>query len=91
VFGLLMRDFGASRAFRLSFLASIPAVLGANLGLQLIEGFPDVSVASASAGVATSFVVGYASIGVLLDVAERFPMYMVAFVLGLLALLPLLL
>lgn len=91
VFGLLMRDFSASRAFRLSFLASIPAVLGANLGLQLIEGLPDVSVASASTGLATSFVVGYASIGVLLDVAERFPMYMVAFVLGLLALLPLLL
>lgn len=91
VFGLLLADFRTSRAFRLSFLASIPAVLGANLGFQLLEGFPDVSVVSASAGVATSFVVGYASIGVLLDAAESFPMYAVAFALGLVALLPLLL
>nr|EGQ40986.1 MAG: uncharacterized bacitracin resistance protein [Candidatus Nanosalinarum sp. J07AB56] len=90
VFGLLLRDFEASRAFHLSFLASIPAVLGANLGLQLLEGFPDVSILSASAGVISSFVAGYASIDVLLDAAERFPMYVVAFALGALAFLPLL-
>lgn len=69
VFGLLYRDFSSEDAFKLSFLMSVPAVLGANVFLNL-DGFnytPELLFAALTAAI-----VGYASIGSVLRLAEKF-------------------
>lgn len=87
-FGFLFRDYRAQDAFHLSFLMSVPAVLAANVGLNLFSGFtvgPSMIVASA-----VSFVVGYLTIGSVLKIADRGEIAYICFILGLLALLPVL-
>lgn len=89
VFGLLYRDFSGEDAFRLSFLMSVPAVVIANIGLQVLGGvkFDQGFFVAALA----SFVTGYLSIDVVLKLAERVEVAYLAFVLAGLSFLPLLL
>lgn len=85
-FGFLLRDYDAQDAFRLSFLMSVPAVFAANVGLNLFSDFavsPSMFLASAVA-----FLVGYLTIGSVLEIADRAEIAYVCFILGLLALLP---
>lgn len=84
VFGLLYRDFSSEDAFKLSFLMSVPAVLGANVFLNL-EGFnytPELLIAASTAAVA-----GYASIETVLRLAEEFDVEYMCYVLAALSFL----
>lgn len=87
VFGLLYQDFSAKDAFRLSFLLSVPAVLIANIGLNIFSGFTvgvELLVASAVA-----FVVGYFTIDIVLEIAERTEVAYICFGLAVISFIPL--
>lgn len=89
VFALLIRGFNGESAFRLSFLMSIPAVIAANIGLNLFSGFtvtPGLLIASL-----TAFVSGYATIGTVLKLADRTAVSLICFVLAGISLIPLVL
>nr|WP_245550094.1 undecaprenyl-diphosphate phosphatase [Halopiger xanaduensis] len=80
---LLFRSYQAPSAFRLSFLLSIPAGLGAGVLTVVTEGgVPGVSPSAAALAIVTSAVVGYATIGLLMRVVERIPFWIVCFGLG---------
>lgn len=68
---LLFRSHDGPSAFRLSFLLSIPAALGAGVLAALEEGLTTVSPASALVAVGVSAVVGYLTIDVLMRIVER--------------------
>lgn len=89
VFGLLYQDFSAEDAFRLSFLLSVPAVLTANIGLNVFSGFTvgmEMILASAVA-----FVVGYLTIDYVLEIADRTEVSYICFILAGISFLPLIL
>ncbi|MBC5793504.1 MAG: undecaprenyl-diphosphate phosphatase [Nanohaloarchaea archaeon] len=89
VFGLLYRDFDPQTAFRLSFLLSVPAILAANIVLNLFEGFTITIPLIVSSAV--SFIVGYASIDLVLRIADRTEVAYLCFVLAALSFVPLVL
>ena len=80
---LLLRGHDGSSAFRLSFLLSIPAALGAG-GLALVEagGLPAIGPAVAGVALATCAVVGYLTIDALLRLVERFAFWGICVALG---------
>jgi len=69
---LMRRGVGPVRAARFSFLLSIPAVAGAGL-LQAVHGFPpgSPSISMLAIGFLVSFLVGLASLAVLLGVLAK--------------------
>ncbi|WP_435348864.1 undecaprenyl-diphosphate phosphatase [Haloarchaeobius sp. HRN-SO-5] len=80
---LLFRNHETPSAFRLSFLLSIPAGLGAGvLTVLSAGGLPGVSPAAAGVALLTSAVVGYLTIDALMTVVERVPFWAVCFGLG---------
>jgi undecaprenyl-diphosphatase len=83
---LLFRSYDPPSAFRLSFLLSIPASLGAAV-LTLLDagGLPGIDPTSAAVALGVSAVVGYATIDALMRVVERVPFWAVCFGLGALA------
>jgi undecaprenyl-diphosphatase len=85
VSALLLRGYEAPVAFRLSFLLSIPAALGAGVLALLDAGFPDIGVAAAVLALATSALVGYATIDGLLRIVSRVAFWAVCVGLGTLA------
>lgn len=89
VFGFFLREYNAEDAFRLSFLMSIPAILIANIGINLFSGFTVSFELLLSAVVA--FFVGYGSIEFVLRFAERAEVGIICFILGTISLIPLLL
>lgn len=80
---MLIRGYAAPAAFRLSFLLSIPAALGAGV-LAALDGLPSLPLAAAGVALGTAAVVGYASIDALLRVVDRVPFWAVCLGLGLL-------
>lgn len=89
VFGLLYQDFSAEDAFRLSFLLSVPAVFIANIGINIFSGFTvgvEMLIASSAA-----FVVGYFTIDMVLEIADRAEVAYICFGLALISFLPLVL
>jgi undecaprenyl-diphosphatase len=85
---LLVRRYQPTDAFRLSFLLSIPASVGAAaLTVVGAGGLPGFSPESAAAALIVSALIGYLAIGALVWVAERVSSPAVCFVLGGLALL----
>ena len=65
---LLLRKLKEEHALRLSFIISVPAVIGATI----IEGLPSgVSVTSAALTVVITFAAGYATMDILLRFARR--------------------
>ncbi|WP_435196411.1 undecaprenyl-diphosphate phosphatase [Natronomonas sp. EA1] len=83
---MLVRGYAAPAAFRLSFILSIPAALGAGV-LAALDGLPSLSLAAAGVAVGTAAVVGYASIDALLRVVDRVPFWAVCLGLGALTVL----
>ncbi|WP_066414419.1 undecaprenyl-diphosphate phosphatase [Halorubrum aethiopicum] len=83
---LLFRSYDPPSAFRLSFLLSIPASLGAAV-LTLLDagGLPGIDPTPAAVALGVSAVVGYATIDALMRVVERVPFWAVCFGLGALA------
>lgn len=89
VFALFYREFDAKEAFRLSFLLSVPAVLIANIGIQL---FSEIQItASLLFATLISFLVGYLTIDLILKIAKKTEVAYLCFALAILAFLSLLL
>jgi undecaprenyl-diphosphatase len=85
---LLFRSYDPPAAFRLSFLLSVPASLGAAaLTLAGAGGLPGISPTAALLALLVSAVVGYAAIDLILRVVARVPFWQVCFGLGGLAIL----
>jgi undecaprenyl-diphosphatase len=85
VSALLLRGYEAPVAFRLSFLLSIPAALGAGMLALLDTGIPGLTPAVAAVALGTSAVVGYLTIDGLLRVVRRLAFWAVCIGLGALA------
>lgn len=89
--GLIFRNYSAETALSLSFLMSIPAVLGAEIGLALLTGgFAFASLDRIIVGLVFSFAFGLVSIHVLMKVASKIKFWLFCIVLGLISLVPLL-
>ncbi|TKX44621.1 undecaprenyl-diphosphate phosphatase [Halorubrum sp. ARQ200] len=83
---LLFRSYDPPTAFRLSFLLSIPASVGAAaLTLASAGGLPGIAPVPAAVALGVSAVVGYLTIDALMRVVERVPFATVCFALGALA------
>jgi undecaprenyl-diphosphatase len=82
VSALLLRGYEAPAAFRLSFLLSVPAALGAGVLALLDTGVPGLTPAVAVVALGTSAVVGYLTIDGLLRLVERLAFWLVCLVLG---------
>lgn len=86
VSALLLRGYAGPAAFRLSFLLSIPAALGAG-GLAVADAGLPTPGAAALLALATSALVGYATIGGLVELVRRMAFWAVCVGLGTLAVL----
>jgi undecaprenyl-diphosphatase len=84
---LLFRGHDGPSSFRLSFLLSIPAALGAGVLVLLDTGVPSVTPTEALLALGTAAVVGYLTIDALMRVVERVPFWSVCIGLGALAML----
>ncbi len=84
---LLFRSHDGPSAFRLSFLLSIPAALGAGVVAAVEEGFADISITQALLAVAVSAIVGYLTIDALMRIVERVSFEKICYGLGLLAII----
>ncbi len=80
---LLLRGYPGPVSFRLSFLLSIPAALGAGV-LVLTEsgGFGGISVMEGAISLLASGFVGYLTIDVLMRLVERISFWLICVVLG---------
>ena len=80
---LLFRSYEPPSAFRLSFLLSIPASLGAAaLTMVGAGGLPGIDLGPAITALIVSAVVGYVTIATLMRLVERIPFSAVCFGLG---------
>jgi undecaprenyl-diphosphatase len=82
---LLLRGHDGPSSFRLSFLLSIPAALGAGAITVLDGGIPAIPPAMAAVALSTSAVVGYLTIDALMRLVERVSFWLVCVGLGSLA------
>ena len=80
---LLFRSYDPPAAFRLSFLLSIPASIGAAaLTVTGAGGLPGISPVAAASALLVSAAVGYLTIDLLIRIVERIPFWLVCFGLG---------
>ncbi|RZV10862.1 undecaprenyl-diphosphate phosphatase [Natrinema hispanicum] len=80
---LLFRSYDPPAAFRLSFLLSIPASLGAAaLTITGAGGLPGIEPVPALAALGVSSFVGYLTIDALMRIVDRIPFWVVCFGLG---------
>ena len=80
---LLFRSYEPEAAFRLSFLLSIPASVGAAvLTVVGAGGLPGIAPRAALVALVTSALVGYVTIGLLMRIVEQIPFWAVCFGLG---------
>lgn len=85
---LLFRSYDPPNAFRLSFLLSIPASVGAAaLTVAGAGGLPGINPVPAAVALGVSGIVGYLTIDALMRVVERVPFATVCFGLGGLAII----
>lgn len=85
VSALLLRGYEAPAAFRLSFLLSIPAALGAGALVVLDGGLSGVGVTPAVVALGAAAVVGYLTIDALMRLVRRVAFWKVCLGLGALA------
>ena len=86
-FGLFYRDFSAEDAFKLSFLLSVPAVFIANIGINIFSGFT-VGIEMIVASI-VAFFVGYLTIDLVLEAAQRAEVAYICFLLAAMSFIPL--
>ncbi|MFD1562861.1 undecaprenyl-diphosphate phosphatase [Haloarchaeobius amylolyticus] len=80
---LLFRSYEPPAAFRLSFLLSIPASLGAAvLTVTGAGGLPGIEPVPALAALGVSSFIGYLTIDALMRIVDRIPFWVVCFGLG---------
>ncbi len=88
VSGFLLRKYNSKDALRFSFLMSIPAVLGAEIGLVLMDSLPKISIYDVAAGIFSSFVIGLLTIHILIKLSRKIKFWIFCVVMGILALIP---
>jgi len=86
---LLLRNFKGSTALKLSFILSVPAVLGAQVGLGLLQS--PVITWEGAWGLMTSFIVGLLTIKALTTLAKKINFGKFCIAMGLITLIPALL
>ncbi len=84
----LFRNYKAEDSLKLSFLMSIPTVFIAEIGLQILNNFP-TNILYSFLGLIFSFIFGLISIHALLKLAKKIKFWIFCFLIGFLALLPL--
>jgi len=84
---LLFRRYNSESALKLSFLMSVPAVLAAEIGLSLTNGFIPLDFWDVIAGCLSSFITGIISINVLLKIAQKINLWMFCILIGLIAII----
>lgn len=85
---LLLRAYDGPIAFRLSFLLAIPASIGGGiLALVARGGIPGVAAGPALLALATSAIVGYGTIDLLMRIVDRVRFWAVCIGLGVLAMI----
>jgi len=89
VSALLLRNYQLKDSLKLSFLMSIPAVLGAQLGLILTDSMPSIPVQEAIAAISASFLTGILTIHILLRLVEKIRFWAFCIIVGLITLIPL--
>jgi len=82
VSALLLRGHGGESSLRLSFLLSIPAALAANALVLADTGLPSLSPTEAVVALTVSAVVGYLTVGALVELVRRVPFWTVCTVFG---------
>ncbi|MDS0259794.1 undecaprenyl-diphosphate phosphatase [Haloarcula sp. S1CR25-12] len=82
VSALLLRGHEGESSLRLSFLLSIPAALGANVLVLVDDGVPALDPLDAAVALAVSAVVGYLTVGALVQLVRRVPFWTVCVVFG---------
>lgn len=87
VSGLLLRGHDGPASFRLSFMLSIPAALGAGVITVADDGVAGIALSTALIALATSAVVGFVTIDALVRIVDRVPFWQVCLGLGTLAIL----
>lgn len=87
---LLLRKFEGKEALQLSFIMSVPAVIVAELGLAIVEGFPSMDPLSVLVGICGAFIGGTITIHGLIKVSEKIRFWGICIFLGALSFLPLL-
>lgn len=85
VAALLLRGYGEAEALTISFIMSIPVILGAQVLLELGGPFA-VDWTVAVAGLASSGAVGWATIALMIKLARSVPFWAFAIMLGLISL-----
>ncbi len=88
IFALLLRKFKNEAAIKLSFLMSVPAVIGAGLGLGLGRSFVSVGTIGLLVGCLSSFLTGLPSIRIMMKTAQKVNFWSFCVFIGSLALLP---
>ncbi|MFQ6050308.1 MAG: undecaprenyl-diphosphate phosphatase [Candidatus Hydrothermarchaeota archaeon] len=87
---LLLLDYEQKSALRLSFIMSIPVIIGAEIGINIFDS-PNIPLSQSLIMVLVSFVVGYLSIGFLMNIAERISFWWFCILIGSISLVPFLL
>ena len=87
--GLMLRKHSAKESLKLSFLMSIPAVFAAEIGLSLMNKIT-IDINSLIA-ITISFITGYATIGALIQFAQKVRFWKFCIFLGILNIIPYLL
>lgn len=85
---LLLRKFKSEAAIKLSFLMSVPAVIGAEIGLGMTKSLASVGTLALISGGFTSFLIGLLSIHVMMRSAQKVNFWSFCILIGVLALLP---
>lgn len=83
---LLLRDFKAGTALKLSFIISVPAILIAEIGLGLMES-PALSI-NGLWGLITAFITGLLTIKALTTIAQKVNFGKFCIIMGLITLIP---
>ena len=85
---LLFRKYKPKNALRLSFLMSVPAIFGAEIGLSLIDGFGSLAISDIIIGIVCAFISGLLTIHALIKIAEKVDFWKFCIFLGILAITP---
>lgn len=85
----LLRRYNPKQGLYLSFLMSIPVLFVGGIFLTITEGLPEIALSNLFLGLLFSFIFGLITIKILLALAQKIRFWGFCFVIGILALLPL--
>ncbi|MBU3923121.1 undecaprenyl-diphosphate phosphatase [Patescibacteria group bacterium] len=84
----LFKKYSAKQGLYLSFLMSIPVLLG-GIVLPILDGFPNLPFINLFLGLIFSFIFGLITIKILMQLAQKIRFWLFAIIIGILAFVPL--